>query len=97
MKESSEDKPVIAIYPYNVRSWSGSYCRDVIQLIRKSEVLQHDSFDQLPPNGGNFDIEVFVEKNKLKEWQGKNFSVDVNFFQRFGEKIAMLYINETNN
>ena len=88
---------VIAIYQYSMRSWSGSFCQDVVQLVHKKNVLEHGSFLKLEDVEGDFDIEVYLEKKLLEEWKDKFFSIDINLFKRFGQEMAVLYLCEENN
>ena len=91
------EKMVIAIYQYSMRSWSGSFCQDVVQLVHKKNVLEHGTFSLLEEVESDFNVEVYLENKLSEEWKDKFFSIDINLFKRFGQEMAVLYLCEENN
>ena len=60
---------VMAIYRYTTRSWSRTYCQDMVQLVRKDQVVEHDGFQKYDNGDGekDMDIEIYIDKQLMSE------------------------------
>ena len=90
-KRNSNDKAdelVIAIYRHTMRSWSRTFCQDIVQLVRKELVVQHGGFEKWNNNGEDkkLDVEVYIDKILLSEvaLHDINLVVDKKLWSRWG-------------
>jgi len=90
-EKATIDKPddvVLAIYKYTTRSWSRTYCYNLVQLALKQQVIDNGNFDKLNHDNENdgYPVEIYVDKMLLEELEpaGINSIVDVETWRRFG-------------
>lgn len=87
-------KPVLALYQYTARSWSGYFCQDVIQIVSKDKVLEHGDFirwndvDKIH----EIEFEVYIDKMLLNDLNNAlSLEIDASFWNRFSkDRLSLL-------
>jgi hypothetical protein len=88
VKQNKKNDLVIVIYRYFTRSWSGTFCSDVVQLLEKHKVAKNPHFekwDQIEVDTNGFGI--FIDKNLKTELEinSKNLKIDARTWKLFGK------------
>ena len=95
--EERTDTLVLVIYQYTVRSWSGNYCQDVVQLIPKRQVIEHGDFEKIAEiNDTNMQIEVYIEKRLLNQYSSDNIIINAKTRKFYKLQRSMLYLQTKN-
>ena len=92
--EEDNQKPVLALYQYSARSWSGYFCQDVIQIVSKDKVLEYGDFvrwDDVDKINGS-DLEVYIDKTLLYDLKNAlSIEIDASFWNRFTkDRVSLL-------
>jgi len=88
VKHENKDNIALVIYRYFTRSWYGTSCSDVVQLIQKHKITRNPYFEKWREiNIGNTGFEIFIDKN-LKddlESNSKNIKIHARTWKLFGK------------
>jgi hypothetical protein len=62
-----------------MRSWSGTFCSDVVQLIEKHKIAKNPHFEKWREvEVGNIMIEVYIDKNMKNELESNSTNIIIN-------------------
>ena len=73
------DDLVLVIYRYFTRTWSGTFCIDVLQLIQKSKIVHNPQFEKwrdVDVRGTG--LEIYINKNLKDELEANYESIKIN-------------------
>ena len=82
----NREELAIVIYRQMTRSWSGTFCQDLIQLTHKENVKNNERFENWTDIEENdLNLEFYIDKNFLNEigHNGTNMIVDVKSWKVF--------------
>ena len=79
---------VLVIYRNFTRSWSGTFCSDVVQLIEKHKIANNSHFEKWREiEVGNTGFEIYIDKNLKNELESnsKNIKINARTWKLFGK------------
>lgn len=88
VKKDRVDDLVLVIYRYFTRSWSGTFCSDVVQLIQKHKIAKNPHFEKWREiEVGITGFEVYIDKNLKDELESnsKNIKINARTWKLFGK------------
>ena len=88
VKQDKLNDLVLVIYRYFTRSWSGTFCSDVVQLIEKHKIAKNPHFEKWREiKVGNTGFEIYIDKNLKNELESnsKNIKINARTWKLFGK------------
>ena len=98
LQDNSDDELVIAIFFHSASNWTIAFCGNVVELVKRQDVLEDGHFIEYMDNIQKPYIKVFIEEEIIPELILKDeVLVDAALGEVSGEKIAMFFIKKKDN